>query len=187
MSKEKVNNNVEETKKCKFCYSDININASVCPNCKRQQNNSKVSIIASILSLIVFLGIAYFGWQLAKPLFFSKPDYKDFSEYKELNVTSLHNDYISNEISAKDKYTGNYYYITNNIHDITEFWGDNYLEFKYKVKTDNIEINAYFDNENDIKNVKVGDKVTVYCKFKQRSLDDFIGTTSYSLEDCRIK
>lgn len=124
--------------------------------------------------------------------FLNNNDYVNFEEYQELNPQELHSDYISNEIAAKDKYSGNYYYFSGVIYDIEEFLNDNYLQIRYKFDQDEtkiIELNAYFTYDSDeLKSLKKNDNVTVYCKFKQRNIEDYANTvTSYSLKDCRLK
>lgn len=58
------NNNInKETKECKYCKSSININAKICPNCRKTLDFSfsRVMIgllIGSILLIVVF----YFGF-----------------------------------------------------------------------------------------------------------------------------
>lgn len=43
-----------ETKKCKYCKSDININATVCPHCRKRQSNA-LKIITTLLFVLFFL------------------------------------------------------------------------------------------------------------------------------------
>lgn len=118
-------------------------------------------------------------------------EYASKESYTELNIQEMHNDYDSNEISAKDKYPSNYYYFTETIDDVTSFGGDTYLEFMVhsnnpNAKTSGIELTAYFENGDMLKNVKKGDSVTVYCKFKERSIENYMGTTGYSLYSCHF-
>ena len=147
-------------------------------------NNGPVVAIALVL---VAIGI---GLIIGIPLLTHDTDYVEYNQYQELNPQQLHNDYLDNEISAKDKYSDNYYYFTGEISDITEFLNDTYLEIKYKSDRDSsktIELNAYFHSGSQLENVKKGDNVTVYCKFKQRSIENYFGTTSYSFHSCRFK
>lgn len=46
-----------ETKKCKYCQSDIPKKAKVCPNCRKKQSG-KGKIIAIVIIVIVIIGIA---------------------------------------------------------------------------------------------------------------------------------
>lgn len=50
-----------------------------------------------------------------------------------------------------------------------------------------IELNAYFKDSDAFSDVKKGDIVTVYCKFKERSIEDYFGITSYSFHSCQFK
>lgn len=118
-------------------------------------------------------------------------EYVSEDMYKELNIQNMHNDYDSNEIAAKEEYASNYYYFTEVIDDIEEFGGDTYLDFMIhssnsSTKATGIELTAYFANADMIKDVKKGDKVTVYCKFKDRTIENYMGTSGYSLYSCHF-
>ena len=119
-------------------------------------------------------------------------DYVSKEQYNQLNIQELHNDYDSNEISAKEKYSNNYYYFTEEIDDVVEYLGDIYLTFMIHsdnpdAKTSGIDISAYFANKEMLTNVKKGDVVTVYCKFKERSIENYKGTTGYSFHSCQFE
>jgi len=69
---------------------------------------------------------------------------------------------------------------------------DNYLEIRYPFENDNsktIELDAYFPfKSEELKKLNKGENITVYCKFKQRSIENYANTvTSYSFHSCRIK
>ena len=118
-------------------------------------------------------------------------EYAPKEKYTELNIQEMHNDYDSNEIAAKDKYPYNYYYFTEVVDEIEEFGGDTYLEFMIhsentNAKTSGIELTAYFANGDMIKDIKKGDTVTVYCKFKGRTIENYMGTSGYSLHSCHF-
>lgn len=118
-------------------------------------------------------------------------EYATKSEYSKLNIQQLHNDYDSNEITAKDKYEYKYYYFTGEIDEVVEHWGDTYLDFMFhssnpNAKTSGIEFSAYFENGDMLANVKKGQKVTVYCKFEGRTVEDWMGTSGYSFHSCHF-
>ncbi len=118
-------------------------------------------------------------------------EYTSKEKYAELNIQEMHNDYDSNEIAAKDKYPYKYFYFTEVVDDIESFGGDTYLEFMIhsnnpNTKTSGIELTAYFANGDMLKDVKKGDTVTVYCKFKERSIENYMGTSGYSLHSCHF-
>ena len=138
--------------------------------------------------LIVSLGIIF----LLTGCVGENTEYVSKNEYKKINIQELHNDYDSNEISAKDKYSNNYYYFTEEIDDIVEYLGDTYLTFMIhsnnpNAKTSGIDISAYFENKEMLINVKKGEKVTVYCKFKERSIENYMGTSGYVFHSCRFE
>ena len=118
-------------------------------------------------------------------------EYTSKDKYAELNIQQMHNDYDSNEITAKDKYEYKYYYFTGEIDEVVEHWGDIYLEFMFhsdnpNAKTTGIELTAYFANADMLKSVTKGQTVTVYCKFKERSIENYMGTSGYSLHSCHF-
>lgn len=167
----------------------------VCQNCgktfnpllnfknKNRKNNIAIIIVITIILVVGALLIAI-------PIALEDKDYVEIEQYNELDVQALHNDYLDNEISAKDKYENNYYYFSGEIDDITEFLNDKYLQIKYTSNRDEskkIELNAYFSSSDAFSNLKKGDTVKVYCKFKQRSIEDYFGTTSYSFHSCRLE
>jgi RNA polymerase subunit RPABC4/transcription elongation factor Spt4 len=50
-------NNDIKTKKCKYCMSDIDIKAKICPNCKKSQTSSGGNIFAGVIIGIIVIGI----------------------------------------------------------------------------------------------------------------------------------
>lgn len=140
-------------------------------------------VLFSILGIFLIMGIT--GCD-------NNNDFIEFEHYQQLNPQELHNDFVDNEISAKDKYKDNYYYFSGTIYNIEEFLNDNYLEIRYVSEKDNskiIELDAYFPyGSEELKTLKKDDNVTVYCKFKQRSIENYENTvTSYSFKSCRLK
>ena len=181
-----------EIKICKKCGEKIEHNSKFCSNCgskinkkevkaKNKEKDTKVVIIVVIVLIICFI-----------TAFANSEDTENNKtiEYSSINPQIMHSDYIDNEISAKDKYTGNYYYFTGTIYDIEQFLNDNYLTIRYVSERDSnkyIEITAYFNNPEDLKSVKKGDTVTVYGKFKQRSMENYMNIiTLYSFENCSL-
>ena len=52
-----------KTKKCKYCMSDIDIKAKICPNCKKSQTSSGENIfVGVIIGIIIILVVCYFGF-----------------------------------------------------------------------------------------------------------------------------
>ena len=164
---------------CQSCGRTFNTNQNKSPSEKKKERNVAIFAILAILFCIVFSIIMN---NVDTPA-------ADKSEYKELNPQTLYNDYIDNEISADEKYKGNYFYLTGEIYDIKSFLTDKYLEIRFnssRNSTKTIEITAYFNNIEDIKSVKKGDTVTDYGKFKQRSFEDYMNVTVFSLENCHL-
>ena len=180
---------------CSECGNKVEIGQKFCPNCgnqidnkKNMQNSKNNKNKSAILAVLIIIVAAVF---IGVNLGLEDTDYIDFNQYMELNPQELHNNYLSNEISAKDKYVGNYYYFSGEVFEVEEFLNDKYLVIRYKYEKDKskvIELDAYFNDSEAIKNVIKGDNVTVYCKFKQRSIENYMNTvTTYSLHSCRLK
>lgn len=173
----------------------VNHKYYVCQNCGKtfnpklnfagaNKNQNQTAVIISVV--IIIIAVIAIGVTIG----LKDSDYVNFDQYQPLDAQTLHNDYLDNEISAKSKYEGNYYYFTGEIYDITQFLNDKYLELRYTSSRDNsqkIELNAYFSDSNAFTNLKKGDTVTVYCKFKERSIEDYLGITSYSFHSCQFK
>lgn len=49
-------NNNPETKLCRHCRSEMDVKATVCPNCHKSQRRGKGCIIALIIA-VIFIGI----------------------------------------------------------------------------------------------------------------------------------
>lgn len=166
---------------CQSCGKTFNLNSNYKPLDEKQKKI--IGIVCAVLIPIICIMIAL-------PIALKDTDYIDFDQYQQIDVQQLHNDYLDNEISAKKKYEGNYYYFSGEIHDIEEFLNDTYLEIRYTSSRDKskiIELNAYFNSSKELEDVKKKDKVTVYCKFNKRTIEDYYGITSYSFGSCRFK
>lgn len=71
LKKDNNQNNNTETKICKYCTSEININASVCPNCKRGLTfNTNTGILIILIIIVGFLVWGIFSNNA--PLFIKK-------------------------------------------------------------------------------------------------------------------
>lgn len=135
-----------------------------------------------LVMLVAFLLTGCFGEDL---------EYAPRESYTELNIQEMHNDYDGNEISAKDKYGYKYFFFTGTIDDVVSFGGDTYLKFRYhsdnpNAKTTGIEVSAYFASGDMLTSVTKGQSVTVYCKFEKRSIENYMGTSAYSLHSCHF-
>lgn len=164
----------------------------ICQNCGKTfkksnniktKNDKKSVIICSIVIPIAILCFILSAFPENSNKYISK------SEYTELDPQILYNDYNNNELAADDKYKGNYYYITGEITGIEHFLTDNYLNIRFNSTTDKtkvIEITAYFNDVDELKEVKKGDIATVYGKFHQRSIENYYNVTVFSLKDCHL-
>ena len=183
---------------CSECGTKLN-GEKFCPNCghstekvntKKEENNDNNTIKAKksnkgyIIAIIILaiLGLCIYSIGISSY-------YKNKEEYEKLDVQQLNKDYVDNELSAVRKHSEKYYYLTDKIYKIESFLTDNYIVFMYEDKTNKgraIEIDAYFSDVEKLQNIKKGDKVTVYCKFDKRAVENWAGTTSYSLHYCQF-
>lgn len=45
---------MEGKKKCKYCQSEIDVQAKICPNCRKKQNNVTRNVILGVIGFIFF-------------------------------------------------------------------------------------------------------------------------------------
>ncbi|MBR1629811.1 MAG: hypothetical protein IJ679_11195 [Lachnospiraceae bacterium] len=131
-----------ETKKCKFCMTDIPKKAKVCPQCGRKQGGIVKWIVIGVIVLAVLGSIAGGGGDssddtssVAKTSVAETSDRKDGGgktdkaekkekkeeaaiTYSDVSVETLMNDLESNAMAATDTYKGNYYAITGKLSNI---------------------------------------------------------------------
>lgn len=110
---------MEETKKCKYCQSDIPKKAKVCPNCKKKQGKG---ILKWIIIAVVVLGI--FGAatggkdndstqnketeKVESVTTESTPAEEEKVEYTVVTVAQMREDLSKNALKAKETYEGKY-------------------------------------------------------------------------------
>ena len=46
------------TKKCKYCKSDIDAKAKICPNCKKKQSSIVGKIVLLVILVIIIVAVA---------------------------------------------------------------------------------------------------------------------------------
>lgn len=182
-----------EEKVCKYCKKRINKNAIICPYCKQQVKIPKWRLIVGIPIIIIVLIIT--GIFITEAIIhfsdaYSTTDYKDINDYQSLDIQQLQTDYTENEMKAKDKYSGNYYYFTGEIEKIEDNIFDDEITFRYYSldNTKQMKVYAHFTNNYEkLLDLKVGDTITVYCKFYDRIIDNYADVTSgYSFKSCQI-
>lgn len=164
---------------CQECGYSFSPNT---PN-KKVYNNYKIPMIVAIILMFVAIILNII-------INIDITDSINFEDYEYLDVQILNNDYINNEISAKDKHKEKYYYFSGDVYEITSYLNDNYITLRYNSNNKDIkiiDIGAYFDNKEDLLNVNKGDNITIYCQFNDRTIDDYVGISHYSFKNCRFK
>lgn len=180
-------------KKCKYCKKEIDEGAIICPYCNQRLKISKIRLVIGIPIIIIILIISAIFIKEVIVHFsgaYSTTDYKNIDVYQPLDIQSLQNAYEENEMNAKDKYSNNYYYFTGKIDDIEDNVFDDEITFRYysEDKSKQMEAYAHFSNNYEgLNDLKIGDTLTVYCKFYDRIIDNYAGVTSgYSFKSCQI-
>lgn len=180
--------------KCKYCKKEVDKDAIVCPTCHMQLKVPKHRLVVGIIAIIItILFFGYFGIKIYDYLVdsYENISYANQEDYVFLDINELQKAYLENEKIAKNTYSGNYYYFIGEIHDIEDNLSDDTITFRYYYTYDTtkqIEIYAHFKNNYDkLYEIKVGDTITVYCKFYDRIVENYLGVTSgYSFKSCQI-
>lgn len=131
---------------CKYCRSEIDDTAVICPICRKKQNKfSKKSIIAIIILLLIITIISIFLWNKNK-----------IERNKQLlyltNVSLFYNSVEYNGISLEN--------IGNNI---AQYWYDYIYNNKYESIDDAVQ-QALIDNSEEIQSVKA-EYNSIYDKY----------------------
>lgn len=134
-------NNNPETKLCRHCRSEMDVKATVCPNCHKSQRRGKGCIIALIIA-VIFIGI---------PLIFMVSCSKALSdtidkENKKADAKSISaNEVIFDEKGLKITYKGTEADDLNVGTDI-KFAFENNSDRSYDVTIDDFSIDGYSIN-----------------------------------------
>ena len=159
---------------------------------KEKKSRNLVFKIFQIIIIVFVIGAFSLGIYILYHLFDDENvEYKDISEYKQLDINELEKDYLENEITANDKYKDNFYCFSGTITDIEENLLDYEITMHYHYKYDDskqMETYGHFSKKYDkIKDLKNGDEITIYCKFDSRNIDNYLGVTSgYRFNSCQI-
>ena len=132
-----------ETKKCQFCKGEIDIDAKVCPHCKKtQQHNLNFGEV--VLVILVIVG---FVW------FLNKNDNDDKKKDEiiingNIEMNTVYQEYVDNEVRAKEKYNGKYYTFTGEIKDFSiDILNEPMVYLNFKCKKGTCEATVYFKKE----------------------------------------
>lgn len=149
-----------ETKKCQFCKSEIDIDAKVCPHCKRAQQHN-LNFVEVVLVIIVIAGIV---WVLNR-----NDDNKknEIVSNGNIEMNTVYQEYVDNEVRAKEKYNGKYYTFTGEIKDFSiDVLNEPMVYLNFKCKKGACEATVYFKKEeaNKISKLNKKDKITFIGK-----------------------
>lgn len=111
---------MSDTKKCKYCQSEIDKKAKICPVCKKKQGGGKLKwIIIGVVAVIIIGAIASSQGNSDNSTTTAKnsADEKNI-EYTKYDVSELMDDLETNALKASDKYKGQYVEITGKLYNI---------------------------------------------------------------------
>lgn len=171
-------------KKCKWCQTDIEDKAKICPNCKKDLRNwfAKHPVITVVLVLVVILPIMANKGKEAKQEAITasangvKQEVVTKAPEPELTVTAvqLAKDYDENEIKANSLYKGKLIKITGEIDTIGEVLSSTYVTLSAGKDFALTRSQCFFDNVDEIAkivNMKKGDKVTIIGRVDGKSMN----------------
>lgn len=108
-------------KKCKYCQTDIDVNAKICPNCHKDQRNwfQRHIVLTIILGLFVLglIGSALGDTEETTKNGNSGKSTKEEQkiEYTKIDVDELEDELENNAAAAQEKYKGQYLEITGKL------------------------------------------------------------------------
>lgn len=172
-------------KTCKYCKSEINEKAKVCPQCRRKQP-SKGGVIAGIIVTIIVLfailgsGDSSDGSATNNSSGTSTQAPKE--EVISISAKDLFAAYEENEVKADNLYKGKQLEVTGVVSDISKDIADNVY---VSLETDNmfLAIQCYVKDEKDVAkvtNLKAGDKVTLVGKCEGKLIH-------INVKNCKLK
>lgn len=149
-----------ETKKCQYCKSEIDIDAKVCPHCKRTQQHN-LTLVEGILVIAVIIGLVWV---------FNRTDDNKKNEIVSngnIEMNTVYQEYVDNEVRAKEKYEGKYYTFSGEIKDFSvDVLNEPMVYLTFKCKKGTCESTVYFKKEEASKISKLNkkDKITFMGK-----------------------
>lgn len=175
-----------ETKKCKYCQSDIPKKAKVCPVCKKKQGGRGCLIAVGVVVALGIIGAAAGGGSSSSsnssvagtPTAKVEETTAAPIEYTAYNVADMMNDLKSNAMNASDKYKGQYLEITGKLSVIDS--NGKYISITPDDPFAILGVQCYIksDEQKDaIKTKSIGDSITV--KGKCTDVGEVLG---YSLD-----
>lgn len=175
----------EETKKCKYCQSDIPKKAKVCPVCKKKQGGRGCLIAVGVVVALGIIGAVAGGGgsssnsnSAASTAAKAEETTAAPIEYTAYTVDEMMADLKSNAMNASDKYKGQYLEITGKLSVIDS--NGKYISVNPDDQFAILGVQCYIksDEQKDaIKTKSIGDSITV--KGKCKDVGEVLG---YSLD-----
>jgi hypothetical protein len=175
-----------DTKKCKYCKTEIDKKAKICPNCKKKQSGKALPVIIAVIVILIIVGAINGGkdnpdtstpvsshpdnkaTEKSSPTEKTKPTEKPI-EYTKYKVSELMDDLNTNAMKAEKKYTDQYVEITGKLFNIDS--DGKYIDLgPSKDDYTIIGVQCYIqsdDQTNKIIEMKKGQEVTLKGKITQ--------------------
>lgn len=176
----------QETKKCKYCKSEIPADAKVCPQCRKKLKGGKLKWILLVIVIICIAGAAAGGGSDSSSSSSGSSNSSSEAkqteatpiEYTAVSVNDMMNDLDSNAMGASDKYKGKYLKITGVLANIDA--SGKYISLVADGDFEIIGVQCYIKNDDQkskVASLTKGDTVTL--KGKCTNVGEVLG---YSLD-----
>lgn len=154
-------------KKCKYCQSEIDSRATVCPVCRRNLGSGCSSAIVLVLIFIfggIFAYYVYKGTTLFDSNKGSKSQYETggYSSYQELSFKKIIEAKKENLSNAISLYEGKVFIFEGKI----KYIGESYFQIEYEHKGLGYNFDIYWSDSqtSKINKLKNGDRVKFYAE-----------------------
>ena len=168
---------MEEKKKCKYCQSEIDKKAKVCPNCRKKQNHTVRNVVLGFIGFIIVCALILGGGDTTTV---SNNNVSTNTGNESSNVST--NNSVQNNNAKQEKFTviehstsndGYWTYIVGTIKNNTN---KNYSYVQIEINLYDAEgnlVNSTLDNINNL-------EANGTWKFKAITTDDF---STYKIKD----
>lgn len=176
----------QETKKCKYCKSEIPADAKVCPQCRKKLKGGKLKWILLVIVIICIAGAAAGGGSDSSSSSSGSSNSSSEAkqteatpiEYTAVSVNDMMSDLDGNAMGASDKYKGKHLEITGVLTNIDA--SGKYINLMADGDFEIIGVQCYIKNDDQKSKVAAltkGDTVTL--KGKCTDVGEVLG---YSLD-----
>lgn len=116
---------MDNKKKCKHCGSEMDLNAKICPTCRKRQSLAWWQVVLIVLGVIILIGVLFGGdseknsnSENNKSDALSGNTKNQTIEYTPVDIDVLEDALDNNAAAAKETYNGKYFEITGRLGNI---------------------------------------------------------------------